>query len=209
MSTLTREEIKTRLQARDDTRLFISPLLSRKQIGGASVDLRLGNQFIIFRQHTQGDMNPFTISRPALHQFQQRRIIPFRSSFVLHPGILALAATFEYIQLPYDLEAQVEGRSSWARLGLQIATATCVEPGFSGVITFELSNVGNMPLQLYPGVRVAQMILRETASIVAKPYGSDRKYRYPIGPQFSRLNEDEDARTFIEAKLPLKAPPLS
>jgi dCTP deaminase len=198
MATLTSKEIRQRLGYRNDQRLIISPLLSPKQIGDTSIDLRIGNQFIIFRRHTQPEINPFKISQAALHRFQERRIIRFQSSFVLHPGVLALGATFEYIQLPADLEAQVEGRSSWARLGLQIATATCVEPGFSGVITFELSNVGNMPLKLYPGVRVAQMILRRTESKVQKPYTGKRKYRFPIGPQFSRLNADEDAKVFIE-----------
>jgi len=114
-----------------------------------------------------------------------------------------LGATFEYVKLPSDLEAQVEGRSSWARLGLQIATATFVEPGFAGVITFELSNVGNMPLELYPGVRVSQMILRRTESKVQKPYEGKRKYRYAIGPQFSRLNADADARAFIDSDEPV------
>jgi dCTP deaminase len=198
MSTLTCKEIRARLRCRDDKRLIISPLLSPKQVGDTSIDLRIGNQFLIFRRHTQPEINPFKISTAELHRFQERRIVPFRSSFVLHPGVLALGATFEYIQLPPDLEAQVEGRSSWARLGLQIATATCVEPGFSGVITFELSNVGNMPLELYPGVRVAQMILRRTESKLDKPYAGARKYRFPIGPQFSRLNADVDAKAFID-----------
>lgn len=200
--TLTRTEIEARLRCRGPDRLTISPILSSRQIGDASVDLRIGNQFIIFRRHTQGEMNPFTISHAALHRFQERRVIRYRSSFVLHPGVLALAGTFEYIQLPCDLEGQVEGRSSWARLGLQIATATCVEPGFSGVITFELSNVGNMPLKLYPGVRVAQMILRTTTSKVAKPYGAERKYKFAIGPQFSRISADTDARAFAPVDQP-------
>lgn len=198
MSTLTRKEIEQRLKSRDDARLVISPILSPDQIRDMSIDLRIGNQFIIFRRHIQGEINPFKISRQALHLFQERRIVPFRSSFVLHPGVLALAATFEYVQLPHDVEGQVEGRSSWARLGLQIATATCVEPGFSGVITFELSNVGNMPLPIYPGVRVSQMILRTTSSKVQSAYSGARKYRYAIGPQFSRLSNDLDAKPFIE-----------
>jgi dCTP deaminase len=196
MSTLTRKEIEQRLTSRDDSRLIVSPLLSPDQVRDMSIDLRIGNQFIIFRRHIQGEMNPFKISPQALHLFQERRIVPFRSSFVLHPGVLALAATFEYVRLPNDLEGQVEGRSSWARLGLQIATATCVEPGFSGVITLELSNVGNMPLPIYPGVRVSQMILRTMSSSVQSAYGGTRKYQYAIGPQFSRLSTDTDAQAF-------------
>lgn len=196
MSTLTKKQILERFKAELPRRLTVSPILSPRQIGDASVDLRLGNQFIIFRRHTQGLINPFETSRVQLHRFQERRVVRFGTKFVLHPGVLALAATFEYVQLPCDVEAQVEGRSSWARLGLQIATATCVEPGFSGVITFELANVGNMPLELYPGVRISQMILRNTESPIDNAYSGPKKYRYPIGPQFSRLSTDVDAKVF-------------
>ena len=200
MSTLTRKEIMERFGLSPPNRLTISPILSAKQLGDASVDLRLGNQFIIFRRHTQGLINPFEQSRVQLHRFQERRVVRFGTKFVLHPGVLALAATFEYVQLPSDVEGQVEGRSSWARLGLQIATATYVEPGFSGVITFELANVGNMPLELYPGVRISQMILRKTISPVDEAYAGIRKYKYPIGPQFSRLSTDADAKVFSDNK---------
>jgi dCTP deaminase len=197
VGTLTRKQIHARLAARHHKRLVVSPLLSERQIGDASIDLRLGNQFIVFRRHTQALINPFSASRVELHRFQERRIVRFGKKFVLHPGALALAATFEYLQLPDDLEGQVEGRSSWARLGLQIASATFVEPGFSGVVTFELANVGNMPLQLYPGTRVSQLILRQTCSRSDNAYGSGRKYNYPIGPQFSRVASDYDVRTFV------------
>jgi dCTP deaminase len=197
MSTLTRTEILERFTAPHPRRLTVSPILSGKQLGDASIDLRIGNQFIIFRRHTQGLIDPFEESRVALHRFQERRVVRFRGKFVLHPGVLALAATFEYVQLPSDVEGQVEGRSSWARLGLQIATATCVEPGFSGVITFELANVGNMPLKIHPGVRMAQLILRHTASEVTTPYGGRRKYKFSVGPQFSRLSDDQDAKAFL------------
>jgi dCTP deaminase len=197
MSTLTRKEIRELLRLPFPDRLTVSPILSEIQFGDASLDLRIGNQFIIFRRHTQGLIDPFEQSRAALHRFQERRIIRFGDKFILHPGVLALGATFEYIQLPGNVEGQVEGRSSWARLGLQIATATCVEPGFSGVITLELANVGNMPLELCPGARMTQLILRTTASKVESAYTGDKKYKYPIGPQFSRLSEDEDARVFL------------
>jgi dCTP deaminase len=197
VSTLTRKEIVKRLSARFPGRLTVSPILSLRQLGDTSIDLRMGNQFIVFRRHTQGLIKPFELSRVELHRFQERRVVRFGSKFVLHPGVLALAATFEYIQLPSNLEGQVEGRSSWARLGLQIATATCVEPGFSGVITFELSNIGNMPVEVHPGVRIAQLILRTTASNVKNPYTGTRKYKFPIGPQFSRLSTDDDAKAFL------------
>jgi dCTP deaminase len=89
-----------------------------------------------------------------------------------------------------------EAKCGVMRLLLQIATATCIEPGFSGVVTLELSNVGNMPLELVPGMRIGQLILRETVSRLPNAYGTYRKYKCPIGPQFSRLHSDADAKVF-------------
>jgi dCTP deaminase len=161
--------------------------------------VRLGNQFIVFRMHMGGLINPFRLSSVELRKPQERRIVRFGTKFVLHPGQPALGSTFEYIHVPADLECQVEGSSSWARLGLQVATATCVEPGFSGVVTLELSNVGTMPLEMYPGVRIAQLILRKVEPEVVNPYQhTRRKYVKAIGPQFSRLADDLDARPFIK-----------
>jgi dCTP deaminase len=197
MSTLTRAEIEKRLKADSPERLIITPLLTARQLGDVSIDLRLGNQFVVFRNHTSGTMNPLLGSKEALRNVQSRHIVRFHEKFVLHPGALALGATFEYLQMPLDIEGQVEGRSSWARVGLQIASASCVEPGFSGVVTLELSNLGTMPLELYPGIRVAQLILRQTTSSIAGSYVNPRKYRCPVGPQFSRLYSDKDAKVFL------------
>ena len=198
MSTLSKQTIESRLQEKNDAkRIVITPILSLKQFGDISIDLRLGNQFIVFRMHMGGLINPFKLSDVELRRLQERRVVRFGQKFVLHPGQLALGCTFEYLQLPADLEGQVEGRSSWARVGLQIATATCVEPGFSGVVTLELSNVGTMPLELYPGVRVAQLVLRDVEPAVIQPYAGRHKYNRAIGPQFSRLAQDMDAKPFI------------
>jgi len=98
--------------------------------------------------------------------------------------------------MPGDLEAQVEGRSSWARLGLIIATATTVEPGFKGVITLELSNVGTIPLVLRPGVRIAQLVFHEAHPALRNAYSGRDKYLFPIGPEFSRLGNDSDSHLF-------------
>ncbi|MGA2173632.1 MAG: dCTP deaminase [Verrucomicrobiota bacterium] len=199
MSTLSKERIESRLRETDAKQLVITPILSPKQFGDISVDLRLGNQFIVFRMHMGESLNPFVLSDIQLRSLQERRVVRFGHKFVLHPGQLALGCTFEYLQMPSDLEGQVEGRSSWSRVGLQIATATCIEPGFSGVVTLELSNVGTMPLDLFPGVRIAQLVLRDVEPAVKQPYtGRQRKYYRAIGPQFSRLTQDEDAKPFTK-----------
>lgn len=196
MSTITRQEIENRLKQTDVNGLVITPVLSRRQIGDASVDVRLGNQFIIFRMHTCGVFKPYTTPLGELHSMQERHVVRFGDPFVLHPGTLALGSTFEYICLPPDLEAQVEGRSSWARVGLQIATATSVEPGFKGVLTLELSNVGTIPIQLYPGVRIAQLFFREAKPPATDAYAGPKKYKCAIGPEFCRIRSDPDGLVF-------------
>src|SRR5439155_26160938 len=88
--------------------------------------------------------------------------ISLHDQFIIHPGQLVLGATLEYLSLPKTVAASVEGRSSWGRLGLIIATACSVAPGFKGCITLELVNDGEVPLVLYPGVRIAQLIFHRT-----------------------------------------------
>lgn len=196
MSTLTRSRIEERLTSEKGDRLVITPILSGKQIGDVSVDVRLGNQFIVFRMHTFGLFKPYSTPMGRLRIMQERQIVKFGTEFVLHPGMLALGCTFEYICLPSNLECQVEGRSSWARLGLQIATATSVEPGFKGVLTLELSNLGTIPVELHPGVRIAQLFFHDASPDVTDPYGGIHKYECPVGPQFSRINNDKDGEVF-------------
>ena len=196
MSTITRDEIRSRLKKGE---LVLTPLLSAKQIGDASVDVRLANQFIVFRMHTFGHFQ-IAHDSTSIRRMQERHVVQYGKPFVLHPGMLALGSTLEYVKLPNNLESQVEGRSSWARLGLEIATATSIEPGFQGVVTLELSNVGTIPLELFPGVRIAQLVFRTATPEVVRPYSDDgrirRKYRFPIGPEFSKLPDDRDAHVF-------------
>jgi dCTP deaminase len=196
MSTITKPEIRRRLKDTSQDRLVVTPILAQKQIGDASIDVRLGNQFIVFRMHTFGVFEPYKTPLARLHTMQERHVVSFGSRFVLHPGMLALGSTFEYIAMPPNLEAQVEGRSSWARVGLQIATATSVEPGFKGVLTLELSNVGTIPIELYPGVRIAQLFLHEAKPTLENAYDGGRKYRCPIGPEFSQIQNDKDGEVF-------------
>ena len=202
MSTVSRKGFEIYFK-RDKDPLIVTPILSPRQIGEASLDVRLGNQFIVFRTHRFGifeavGMSPTLPFQPR--RIQERQVIPFGDRLVLHPGVLVLACTFEYVSIPGDLECQVEGRSSWARLGLQAATANSIEPGFKGVITLELSNVGTVPLTLMPGIRIAQLIFRKVEPPVENPYSGNRKYLCPIGPEFSRLHEDYDWNAFAPKK---------
>jgi dCTP deaminase len=195
MSTVTREGLKNFLSRKDDP-LVITPILDSRQFGESSVDVRLGNQFIVFKAHRFGIFEPAGISSLEPRQIQERQIIPFGETVVLHPGMLVLGSTFEYVSMPGDLECQIEGRSSWARLGLQVATATAIEPGFKGVITLEMSNHATVSLKLMPGIRIAQLLFRNAEPAVKNPYSGNRKYKCPIGPEFSHLHQDNDWSIF-------------
>lgn len=194
---LTKDEIKDKLAAEDlNQRLFITPLLSNTQIGWASVDVRLGNEFITFRRTKYAVFDPLEkpeklISR--MGDFQERIYIPLGGKMVLHPQQLVLGSTLEYIRLPNDIVAEVVGRSSWGRLGLILSAATLVHPGFAGVITLELANQGDAPILLVPGVRIAQLVLKR--AILKKKAGQKilkSRYLGSVGPAFSRIYEDDD-----------------
>lgn len=94
-------------------------------------------------------------------QKHERFDIPFSRSFLLHPGSLILVPTLEWVVLPPTLQGVVTARSSWAREGLNIATATIINPGYRGIVTLELANFGDIPIKLYPGLRIAQIAFYE------------------------------------------------
>ena len=194
MAILTNSDIKKLLESQV---LTISPLLDpERQIGDASVDLRLGNEFIGFRRTNLGHIDPSHREelRANLERYQEKVRVSYGKSLVLHPGQFVLGASLEYLALPDRLAGQVVGRSSWGRLGLIIATATAVDPGFRGCITLELVNHGEIPIVLYPGVRIAQLVLCETTS----PVRYTGRYQWPTGPQFSRLHEDPDIELWAD-----------
>lgn len=149
--------------------LVFTPLLHEDQIGSSALDLRLGNIFKLVRSRGVPHIEPRNY-RPrtpsdsleyfkAQQQKLERYDVPFNKSFYLHPGTLALVPTLEWCKLPQDVQGLVTARSSWAREGLSIATATFINPGFAGIITLELANLGAIPMKLYPGLRVAQIAL--------------------------------------------------
>jgi dCTP deaminase len=200
MSILSKTDIMARLIAKDDNRIVVTPILNRDtQINQIGIDCRLSNQFIIFKAQNISsiDMKDFTASAMLSKHLQKEVVIPFNESFILHPQTLVLGSTFEFISLPNDIAASIEGRSSWARTGLMVATASYVEPGFKGCITLELSNVSNIPIKLYPGLRIGQIIFDRTTS--ASEYAG-KKYKYPIGPETTKIGSDIDAGFFLKNK---------
>ena len=199
MSTITKEGIRKRIcEKKENKQLVITPLLDPNQIGDASVDLRLGFEFIVFNLPSIGCIDPSKndeIER-EIHKYQTRVRVNRGGRFVLHPKQFVLGSTLEYIVLPVDLHGEVGGRSTWGRTGLVIATATTVAPGFHGCITLELANEGMLPLILRPGDSVAQLVLH-TASPPASPYAGS--YKYQTGPMFPHFKKPKDAQFWQES----------
>ena len=127
--------------------------------GSASVDIRLGCWFQVFRgpRLTHLDVYKAGSTAPSESQLTKKHYVPFGSPFILHPRAFVLAVTLEWIRLPSNLAGYVIGRSSWGRHGLIIATATGVHPGFTGCLTLELTNVGEVPITIKPGTTICQL----------------------------------------------------
>jgi dCTP deaminase len=201
MGTLSTEKINEWLNHKfpDTNRLVITPLLDREvQTKDNSVDLRLGNEFIITKRTSFPyiDVANKKVIEKDIGQYQERIIVGFKDQFVLHPNQLILGSTLEYISLPNKLSAYVLGRSSWGRLGLIIATATTVSPNFKGCITLELINLGEVPIILYPGVRIAQLVIH---TVEGEGLYTGR-YSCPTGPEFSRIYRDEEIEFWGQRK---------
>ncbi|WP_018330531.1 dCTP deaminase [Actinomycetospora chiangmaiensis] len=152
----------------------------------SSVDLRLDRHFRTFNNHA------YTHIDPALQQDDLTRMVepPEDEAFVLHPGEFVLGSTYEVISLPDDVAGRLEGKSSLGRLGLLThSTAGFIDPGFSGHVTLELSNVANLPIRLWPGMKVGQLCLFRLSSPSEHPYGSKiygSRYQDQRGPTPSR-----------------------
>jgi dCTP deaminase len=156
----------------------------------ASVDLRLGREFRVFRNWRYSYIDPRE-PQPDLTEVVE---IADDEPFILHPGEFVLARTEEVVTLPDDLVGRVEGKSSNGRLGLLVhATAGYVDPGFSGTLTLELSNVANLPIRLYRGMKIGQIAFEQVSTPVERPYGSEglgSKYQGQRLPTASRAFQD-------------------
>jgi dCTP deaminase len=194
MSALGRPEIRDRLAENDlNRRLWITPLLDEgQQLGRGAVDLRLGTEFLMLQRFQRAGLEPSTDDQSVLDDMQEKVIVPVGGQIWLHPRQFVLAATLEYLGLPDDISAYVVGRSSWGRLGLLVATAIFVHPGFRGCLTLELVNEGEAPIQLSPGMRIAQLTLNELNEPAPHENESPDKYRAPVGPQPSQLASESE-----------------
>ncbi len=157
-----------------------------KMIQPSSVDVRLDRFFRVFENHKYEVIDP-SIEQPDLTR--EVAVSP-DDFFILHPGEFVLASTYEVITLPEDIAGRLEGKSSLGRLGLLThSTAGFIDPGFSGHITLELSNVANLPVKLYPGMKIGQLCLIKLSSAAEQPYGSavyGSRYQGQRGPTPSK-----------------------
>jgi dCTP deaminase len=166
-------------------RVVLDPL-DDAMVQPSSVDVRLDRFFRLFDNHK------YAVIDPAQHQPDLTRLVEVEGDdpFVLHPGEFVLGSTYETVTLPDDVAARLEGKSSLGRLGLLThSTAGFIDPGFSGHVTLELSNVATLPIQLWPGMKIGQLCFFRLSSPAEHPYGSDRygsRYQGQRGPTASR-----------------------
>jgi dCTP deaminase len=156
----------------------------------SSVDLHLDRSFRVFRNNRY----PYIDVRSPQPDLTELLNVNDEEPFVLHPGEFVLGQTIEWVELPNDLVARLEGKSSLGRLGLLIhSTAGYVDPGWKGKLTLELSNVANLPIALYFGMKIGQISFFEMSSPVDRPYGSSglgSKYQGQSEPTASAYFED-------------------
>lgn len=193
MAILSDKDLKNHISK---GKISIDPLKSEKQIQPSSIDLRMGNEFKTFKLIRKPYIDPK--DEEEIASYMESIIIDENDAFIIHPNEFALATTYEYVKVPDDLVARVEGRSSMGRLGVTMhVTAGFIDPGFEGKITLEISNIGTMPVALYPGQRVCQIVFETMTSPSEKPYGHpDRnsKYMKQQSPESSKIKEDYELK---------------
>lgn len=183
MSLLSDRDIAARIEAGSVSLDPYDPALLQP----SSVDVTLDRYFRLFDNHK------YSVIDPAQEQPELTRLVEvdWTEPFVLHPGEFVLGSTREAITLPDDIAARLEGKSSLGRLGLLThSTAGFIDPGFTGHVTLELSNVATLPITLWPGMKIGQMCFFELSSAAQHPYGSDparaNRYQGQRGPTASR-----------------------
>ena len=166
-------------------RIVIDPYVP-EAVQPSSVDLHLDNRFRVFRNSRY----PYIDVREEQPELTELVEIRDDEPFILHPGEFVLGSTLERVELPNDLVARLEGKSSLGRLGLLIhSTAGYVDPGWEGNLTLELSNLATLPIKLWPGMKIGQLCMFRLSSPAEFPYGSERygsRYQGQRGPTASR-----------------------
>ena len=173
----------------DAGRVGLDPL-DPAMVQPASVDVRLDRFFRLFDNHRYAHIDP----RQEQDELTRLVEVDPDEAFILHPGEFVLGSTYEQVTLPDDLAARLEGKSSLGRLGLLThSTAGFIDPGFSGHVTLELSNVATLPITLWPGMKIGQLCFFRLSSAAQSPYGTganQNRYQGQRGPTASRAHRD-------------------
>jgi len=173
--------------------LFVIPTIDiEKQYSSSFIDLRLGNIFYIGKVSKFSHISEQIVNEVDFDEIYEKVVLSQEEDFILHPHQFVLAHTLEYISLPNDYFASVLGRSTWGRLGLTIATAVHINAGFKGSITLELRNLGETPLSLKVGTRVAQLAIYKLNVEASKAYFFEQNSKYiaPVSVESPKLKSD-------------------
>jgi len=187
---LSDKDIKAALKA---GRIVVTPKPNlEEQLGSSSLDLRLGYHFRIFKHTNQPYVDPFdpTTTTNMTEEIKISRTEPY----VIRPHEFALASILEWVELPDDLSARIDGRSSLGRLGLIIhSTAGHIDAGFKGSITMELTNIGHLPILLYPKMRICQLVFEQLSSPADRPYTQkpNAKYHSRTTPAETAISQEK------------------
>ena len=180
-------------KALEDKLIEISPL-DTSYIQPSSIDLRVGEEFRVFENHKYSHIDPKSPQEDLTTLVEATIDEPF----VLHPGEFVLGTTYEKVTLSNKIVARLEGKSSLGRIGLLIhSTAGFVDPGFSGYLTLELSNVANLPIKIYPEMKIGQISFYYLNSPSVSMYGDESygsKYQGQEGPTPSKSHDDFDKK---------------
>jgi len=179
---LSDKDIRTQIEA---GRIGLDPL-EMSLLQPSSMDVRLDRFFRLFDNHKY----PFIDPREQQDDLTRFIEVASDEAFILHPGEFVLGSTYEFVSLPDDIAARLEGKSSLGRLGLLThSTAGFVDPGFNGHVTLELSNTATLPIKLWPGMKIGQLCFFQLSSASENPYGSAKygsRYQGQRGPTASR-----------------------
>ncbi|WAJ71474.1 dCTP deaminase [Catenovulum adriaticum] len=186
------------INALDEGKIQILPTPTQDMISGVSIDIRLGNKFRVFQEHSAPFIDlsgPKEEVNKALDSVMSDEIyIEDGEAFFLHPGELALSVTYESVTLPDNIVGWLDGRSSLARLGLMVhVTAHRIDPGWSGNIVLEFFNSGKLPLALRPKMKIGALNFETMSGSAIRPYNKrvDAKYKGQDGAIASRISEDD------------------
>lgn len=187
---LSDREIKKYIK---EKKLVLEPFI-KKNLQPSTIDITLSPKVRIFKNIHY----PFIDVKKVPEDISELIEFNKKDGFIIHPGEFILGATVEYVEIPNDLVARLEGRSSLGRLGLIVhATAGYIDPGFKGTITLEITNISRMPLKVYPHMRTGQLTFYKMSSEAEVPYGDKKlksKYQGQKDPTESRIKKDFASR---------------